>query len=105
MRRRPTQLKTERLKETLKKCLESKKHTMVDKMMINHHTSEFRRQFKSKSPADFHTNRATLSYEQEMSKFIHSSMRVSADAMSPFRKTTTQREVPNRSKQVRQYLS
>ena len=64
--------KSEELKETLKQCLEHKKRHLIDKMVINYHTSEFRRQFKTKSPVNFHQNRATVSYEQELNGLIKS---------------------------------
>ena len=38
------------LRETLRKCLEGKLNKKVNQIVINHHNSEFRRQFKTKSP-------------------------------------------------------
>ena len=41
---------TSELRETLRKCLEGKIHKKVNQIVINHHNSEFRRQFKTKAP-------------------------------------------------------
>ncbi len=45
-----------RLKETLKKCLEKKREYHINKVVLEHHISESRRQFKTKQPPAFKIN-------------------------------------------------
>lgn len=54
------------LKEVLRKSLESKRDKMINKVVINQHLSEFRRQFKSKEFITHRINRDSANFDREM---------------------------------------
>ena len=41
------------LRDTLISCLENKRNKLINQVVIKHHNSEFRRQFKTKPPTAF----------------------------------------------------
>ena len=90
-----------RLKETLKKQLQKRKDQLVDPSLIQHHTSEFRRQFKTKKPTSY--NLCLKQKNHQVSKSLRTSINYNCP-YSGLGKTTASLEVPDRTKHAQSYL-
>ena len=93
------------IQEVLRKSLESKRDRLINKVVIGHHLSEFRRQFKSKEFTTHRSNRQSANFGREINLRTSTTLRLADEAVGVSFQTTAQIELPNRTKHYTQYLN